>query len=329
MAEIGIDVSYACSLLRAGKLVGVPTETVYGLACDAMNPDALRLLFKVKGRPTSHPVIVHLAHPSLIKNWVTSVPKELEAIAERFWPGPLTVILPKAPQVPYEVTGGQDTVAIRIPSHELTLALLQEFEGGLAAPSANKFGKLSPTRAQDVFDEFRDEIAYVLDGGACQVGIESTIVDLSKNVRVLRPGMITREELEECLGVSLEAPVSFAKKESLPEEDETQIRAPGLLKSHYSPNTPLKVIASDELDEAVLSYQTKNLRAAVLAFRPPSSSVGKWIVAEVEPEGYAKNLYSHLRELDRCSCDVILVEKVPVSQSWSGISDRLTRASCR
>lgn len=347
MIEIGVNLDLAVSLLKEGNLVGLPTETVYGLGADAANPEALERLFRAKGRPRSHPVIVHIAGAGFLEDWVENVPPSVEKLAERFWPGPLTIIFKKRSTVCPEVTGGQDTVAIRVPRHPLTLSLLERFGGGIAAPSANKFGKLSPTSAVDVAREFENQVAYVLDGGSCDVGIESTILDLSGTApAILRPGMISQKDLEEVLGTvvpvrsaerqpsvkasgSSSSSIELATETSGDDGEPILPRVPGSHKSHYAPNTPVRLLDSHALEDALTELIKLNLRPGVLAFATPKATLNSipWIVAEEEPEGYAKHLYSNLRQLDDCRCDWILIEQVPESAAWQGIADRLTRAS--
>lgn len=323
MIPIGTDIKLAAGLLKEGSLVAMPTETVYGLAADASSKEALHKLFEAKGRPKSHPVIVHLASPEQLPDWVVSVPDVAAELAKRFWPGPLTMIFKKRDHVLIEVTGGQDTVAIRIPDHKTALELLREFNGGLAAPSANRFGKLSPTRASDVANEFREEVAYVLDGGDCRVGIESTIIDVSGNKpRVLRPGMLSAETLSEVIGSIV------GSKQTAPE-----IKAPGTLKSHYSPSTPVMLVDSSEIESVLKSLQIDSKKAAVLSFDWTRdngfSETVPWIQAAKDPDSYARDLYGNLRKLDSSNCDWIIVETVPAAVQWDGIRDRLQRASCR
>ncbi|MDZ4836778.1 MAG: L-threonylcarbamoyladenylate synthase [Candidatus Melainabacteria bacterium] len=322
---IGLDVERAAQLLKQGLLVGMPTETVYGLAADASNKDALVRLFSAKGRPTNHPVIVHVASVDALPDWAVEVPKLAYDLAERFWPGPLTMIFKKHAHVLYEVTGGQETVAIRVPRHEVALSLLQKFGGGIAAPSANRFGKLSPTSASDVEGEFGDAVAYVLDGGTCEVGIESTIVDLSgAQPRVLRPGMLSLEQLNQIEGL-------HARNR---DEAASAPRAPGTLKSHYSPSTPVKLVSGANLDSVLSELKNSSKKAAVLSFKTKRDNATQqantaWIVAPGDPDNYARKLYSSLRQLDNLECDLIIVEEVPSTDSWSGIQDRLQRASVR
>uniref|UniRef100_UPI002FDD1BFD L-threonylcarbamoyladenylate synthase n=1 Tax=Pelomicrobium sp. TaxID=2815319 RepID=UPI002FDD1BFD len=201
------EIAKAVDILRAGGLVAFPTETVYGLGADARNPEAVGKIFAAKGRPQHHPVIVHLAEAAQLEAWAVDIPDGARRLAERFWPGPLTLILRRGPGVPDAVTGGQDTVGLRVPAHPVAQALLQAFGGGIAAPSANRFGRLSPTTAQHVEAELDGAVDLILDGGACPVGIESTIVDCAgERPTLLRPGHIGREVLEEALGVRVEAP---------------------------------------------------------------------------------------------------------------------------
>ncbi len=322
---IGLDVEHAARLLKEGRLVGMPTETVYGLAADASNKEALQRLFAAKGRPTNHPVIVHIASIGSLSNWAAEIPEIAYQLAEKFWPGPLTMIFKKRAHVLHEVTGGQDTVAVRVPRHEIALKLLQEFNGGIAAPSANRFGKLSPTSPADVEGEFGEALAYVLDGGICEVGIESTIVDLSgETPRVLRPGMLSLEQLNEITGLD-----ARHRDESF-----SAPRAPGTLKSHYSPMTPVRLVSGEQLFSVLSEMKNDSKKAAVLSFKGESDSLVQhsdkaWIVAHGDPHNYARHLYSNLRKLDNLNCDLIIVEEVPTTESWSGIQDRLQRAAVR
>jgi len=312
----------AARLLRQGKLVAFPTETVYGLGANASNAEALRRLYAAKGRPANHPVIVHIHSLEMISNWAKDVPQSCFALARAFWPGPLTVILKRQEGILDEVTGGQDTIAIRIPNHPLALSLLREFGGGLAAPSANKFGRLSPTQARHVKDEFGDEVALVLDGGACEVGIESTIVDLSQNSpRILRPGMLTAESIAK----AIDSPNN--QKFAAPDD---QVRAPGSLPSHYAPETPLKMVDSESLTECLQQHLAENKAVSVISFQRPDwrFSAESWIFMSSEPAEFARQIYSCLRQLDSKLFDLIVVESPPVGdERWSGVLDRLKRAS--
>jgi L-threonylcarbamoyladenylate synthase len=313
------EIGRAVAVLKAGGLVAFPTETVYGLGADASNPDALRKIFAAKGRPQDHPLIVHLADAVQCANWASAMPEAAHALARRFWPGPLTVILKRALQVHDLVTGGQDTVALRVPSHPAAQALLRAFGGGIAAPSANRFGRVSATTAAHVREEFGTAVDCVLDGGAADVGIESTIVDLSGARPVLlRPGRITARELEDALGAPLAAPDAGAP------------RAPGTLARHYAPATPLTLIDGiDLLIEFAASLARQGRRVAALARTARQPVIGNvvWIAAPQDAAGYAHALYANLRELDRAGCDAILVEQPPDNAEWLAVRDRLQRAA--
>ncbi|MSQ59410.1 MAG: threonylcarbamoyl-AMP synthase [Betaproteobacteria bacterium] len=305
----------AVRILRGGGLVAFPTETVYGLGADASNPAAVRRIFEAKGRPTAHPLIVHLATEDQIGQWAHDIPAAASQLASAFWPGPMTLILKRHARVLDEVTGGQDTVGLRVPAHPMAQALLQAFGGGVAAPSANRFGHVSPTTAAHVRDELGGRVDLVLDGGACDVGIESTIVDCSSGIPfILRPGKITGDDIRAATGLAPNLPTAAAPRVS------------GSLASHYAPSTPVVLVPSAALDEVARSMQAP---LAVLARRPRPGGWerGTWREAPSEPEGYARALYAHLRELDRLRCNAILVEEVPPGMAWSAIADRLSRAA--
>ncbi len=310
----------AAQSLSSGRLVAFPTETVYGLGADASNSEALSLLYKVKGRPAQHPVIVHLSKLDEIEKWACNPPDAAYVLGKLFWPGPLTMVLKKTNTVLDEVTGGQDTVGIRIPSHPLALALLNEFGGGIAAPSANKYGKLSPTSAEDVKTEFGDEIDMVLDGGFCQVGIESTIVDLSTDEpRILRPGMIQAESIYVAL-----AELGL-KASSL--DAEVKPRVPGSTLSHYAPKTALRIVSSENICGEIDALERQGTEAAVLSFKPAPMLHRHWITMKRFPSHYAQLLYKNLRKLDLLGADIIIVEEPPADADWDGIRDRLNRAA--
>jgi len=298
--------------------VAFPTETVYGLGADASNAEAVAKIFAVKDRPASHPLIVHLPDAVQVANWARDVPEAARKLARRFWPGPLTLILRRAQAVSDAVTGGQDTVALRVPSHPVALQLLGRFGGGIAAPSANRHGRVSATTAEHVRHEFGEAIECVLDGGETDVGIESTIVDLSgPTPMLLRPGWIGPAELEEVLGVALAAAAADAP------------RAPGTLAKHYAPQTPLIVMEFDLLMElaATLTRVGKRVAALVMTDRRPVHEGLTWITAPGDPAAYAHTLYANLRELDEAGCETILVERPPQGAEWMAINDRLTRAA--
>jgi L-threonylcarbamoyladenylate synthase len=312
------DITHAAAQLKAGELVAFPTETVYGLGADASSATAVPKIYAAKGRPSNHPLIVHVADAAQLANWARDVSPAAHKLAKQFWPGPLTLVLKRNPRVPDEVTGGQDTVAIRVPSHPVAQALLREFGGGVAAPSANRFGRVSATTAAHVREEFGDVVACVLDGGAADVGIESTLVDCSRATpSLLRPGWITPQQLEAVLGASLAAP------------DANAPRVSGTLEKHYSPQTPVMLMEGDLIIELAYSLTRQGKRVAVLArtaLRPLIDDL-VWLAAPADAAGYAHDLYANLRELDQAGCDAILVEKPPEQAEWYAIRDRLNRAA--
>lgn len=309
------NIARAAEVLRAGGLVGLPTETVYGLAADALNPQAVRGIFAAKGRPADHPLIVHLPSADHLPRWAASIPKDALALAAAFWPGPLTLILRRTEDVPDEVTGGQDTVGLRVPGHPVALALLRAFDSGLAAPSANRFGRISPTTAQHVVDELGDKVSEVLDGGACEVGIESTILDLSRDVPVLlRPGAISLDAIAAVIG---------RRPRTREEEQGEAPRVSGALAAHYAPRTPLRLVPAEGLAGELAARQG---RIAVLARSATSCAAYHWHTAPADPSGYAQALYASLRELDALGADLILVEAPPAAPEWQAVTDRLGRA---
>ena len=317
VAPTDIQIERAARVLREGGLVAFPTETVYGLGADASNASALARIFAVKGRPASHPLIVHLAGAHALSEWARDVPDVARQLAERFWPGPLTMILVRAPGVLDAVTGGQDSVGLRVPSHPVAQALLRAFGGGVAAPSANRFGRVSATTADHVRDELGDRVDLVLDGGACPVGIESTIVDLTRGIPVLlRPGRITAQEIE----AALHMPMGRGSAASP--------RAPGTLSAHYAPRIPLRLVSGGMLDAAVREAAARQ-PVAVLArhARPAYSSATVWMVAPLDAVEYARLLYAGLRQLDASGCGLILVEALPDTPDWAAVRDRLGRAA--
>jgi L-threonylcarbamoyladenylate synthase len=311
-------IAAAAQLLRAGEVVAFPTETVYGLGADAANPDAVRRIFAIKGRPADHPVIVHLGDAADARHWTRSVPDAARRLASAFWPGPLTLILPRAPGVPDIVTGGQDSVGLRVPAHPVAQALLAAFGSGVAAPSANRFGRISPTTANHVADDLGDAVAMILDGGACVVGIESTIVAFVDDEPVLlRPGGIAAADLARVLGRAPRAPDAAAP------------RASGTLASHYAPRTPSRLVAPERLAEALDVASARGGRIAVLArtLRQPPGVDARWLAASPDAASYAHDLYANLRALDAAGADLIVVEDVPDGGAWLAIRDRLTRAT--
>ncbi len=310
------EIEEAVEALRAGELVVFPTETVYGLGANAADPAAVRKIFEVKGRPSDHPVIVHLDNPRYLHRWVSRMVPVAEQLAAKFWPGPLTLILPKADNVNDVVTGGQDSIGIRIPSHPIAQQLLTAFGGGIAAPSANRFGRLSPTKPEHVREELGSAVQCILDGGESPIGLESTIVScLDNEARLLRPGFITRSQLEAVVG-----PLASGG---------TPPRVSGDRRLHYAPSTPLAIVASDDLEKCAGEFVSRQEKVAVLAMRPPlqTQRYMTWINAGKKPETYAHNLYNHLRTLDSAGCARILVQQLPDDERWVAILDRLRRAS--
>ena len=312
-------IDQAVAILRAGGLVAFPTETVYGLGADAGNPEAVRKIFAAKGRPAEHPLIVPLASAKQLSEWAVEVPESAYELAAAFWPGPLTIILKRARRVPDAVTGGQETVGLRVPAHPLALKLLRAFQGGLAAPSANRFGRLSPTTAEHVRQELGDQVDLILDGGPCPVGLESTIVDLSSGKpRLLRPGGITVAQLSEVLGIAPEAGGRGAP------------RASGTMKSHYAPGTPARLLGLGDIFEH-LSQSAANAKLGVLAYHPQPVGLANvvWRTLPAEPAAYGRRLYAALRELDALGCDELLIEAVSDEPAWLAVADRLRRATTR
>lgn len=303
------DFDTALAALRAGEVIGLPTETVYGLAADASNPAAVARIFTLKGRPADHPLIVHIAAAEQLPRYARDVPEAALKLAAAFWPGPLTLILRRQPGVPDAVTGGQDTVGLRAPAHPVAQRILRAFDGALAAPSANRFGHISPTRAEHVRAEFGTAVPCVLDGGACRVGIESTIIDLTcEPPRILRPGDISPEQIaavigEIAIGTGVHSP-----------------RASGTLESHYAPRTPLRRLPRDAISPASASAQ----QVLALESLPPGTS---GLALSADPIVYAHGLYAALRTLDdRCSA-LLVVEQPPDEPSWQAVNDRLQRAA--
>jgi len=313
----GQEIEKAAGILRAGGLVAFPTETVYGLGADASNPAAVKKIFAAKGRPADHPVIVHIADMSELKHWAAEVPRAAWLLAEKFWPGPLTMVLKRSPHVNDLISGGQNSIGLRVPGHAVAQQLLKAFGGGIAAPSANKFGRLSPTTAEHVREELGNAVEMVLDGGPCDVGIESTIVDLTNDPpAILRPGRVSAQQIADALLVPLG------------ESAADRPRVPGSLASHYAPRAPLKLVQPDEIENYV-RRQVVQPPVAVVARRgrPRDSKVALWQVAPETPEEYARLLYASLRRLDDAGCRLIVVEALPLLPEWAAVRDRLDRAA--
>lgn len=331
MNEQGSVLEQAAQQLEQGRLVAFPTETVYGLGADAENPQAVAAIYAAKGRPSNHPVIVHLAPEADLSHWVQDVPAAAQQLIDAFWPGPLTLILKRAAHIPDAVSGGQDTIGVRCPSHPVAQALLRQFkggQGGVAAPSANKFGHVSPTTAQHVRNEFPEEcasgmIASVLDGGQSDVGIESTIVDMSRlethGPVLLRPGHISAQDIQAVLGQAPQA------------ADQKAPRASGTLESHYAPATPVVILQSELLPSLLEQLSLMHKKVTLISAQTKVLADYSCLVGVknlgIDPVAYAHDIYASLRELDQLNSRVILIEALPKTAAWQGVNDRLNRAA--
>ena len=300
VGQIGSDIHRAASLLRDGGVIGMPTETVYGLAALASNEEAVRRVFDVKGRPYDHPLIVHLSPIADVSKW-GHFNSDSTALAQAFWPGPLTLLVPRTSRVPDWVTGGRDTVAIRVPSHTVAESLLDLVADGVVAPSANLFGKVSPTEAKHVYNDFGNLVDYILDGGQCEHGVESTIVECINKPTILRPGSISKDDIEAVLHISMQA-------------DTGKSRAPGMLTSHYAPNARVVLVETiEELKNKMSELSTTRTRCISLHF----DSV----------QEYAFRLYSSLRTADESEIDVVVALLPPAHGLGLAVRDRLRKAS--
>ena len=337
-------INEAAQTLRDGGLVAFPTETVYGLGADAKNPDAIKQIFTAKGRPSNHPLIVHLAAPDkfdqaqvdwvpVLTPWVRDLSEDALKLINTFWPGPLTLVFKKDKSVLNELTGGQDTVAIRAPAHPIAKELLRKFKGGVVAPSANRFGKVSPTSAADVRSEFEGILdLMILDGGDCEVGIESTILDLSSGDHpvLLRPGLITPGEILSKTGIK----VYLLGESSSTRQGGDAPRVSGSLRAHYAPTTPLRMYAPGRVLDALSEFPDIKSRVAVAVWDSDSSlsedghpSVHfEEFVVPSDSAAFASRLYRSLRDLDQQAWDLILFPEPPAGEEWDGVRDRLQRA---
>lgn len=306
----------AVAVLARGGLVAFPTETVYGLGADASNPEAVARIFGVKGRPVGHPLIVHVAGTEDLARFAETVPASARRLAEALWPGPLTVVVPRADHVPGVVAGGHATLAVRAPAHPVAQGLLQAFGGGIAAPSANRFGRVSPTTAADVHADLGDDVDLILDGGACQVGVESTIVDCTGDqVVLLRPGGVPVEVLESVLG----APVRRQAGPGAP-------AAPGTLAAHYAPRS--RVVVAATVEEALARAAAAGERAGVLLPGPAEVPAGVTaLVAGEDPADYARALYASLRRADQLGLDLVVAVPPAALGVGAAVADRLHRAA--
>ena len=304
------DINHACALLKAGELVVIPTETVYGLAGNARDPRAIAKIFALKQRPANNPLIVHIHDITELANWAIDIPVLAYRLAEAFWPGPLTLVLKKQANVSKLITGDQETIAIRMPKHPQTQALLQAFKGAVCAPSANRFMTLSPTRPAHVRASFGDACPFILPGDVCDVGIESTILDLSQEpAQLLRPGMISQAELEILLPL---------------QTNNTTTRAPGQYKAHYQPQTPVKLVASSDLRAVLSQLQAAQQSYFALALTTLVKDTNNIIHMPTKAQAYAQCLYDQLFKLDN-QRNIIVIEMPPKDSGWSGIHDRLQK----
>ncbi|UII26999.1 threonylcarbamoyl-AMP synthase [Fulvivirga maritima] len=319
MAEIGKDIDHAKSLLQSGALVAIPTETVYGLAGNAFNPNAVAHIFEVKQRPAFDPLIAHTHSLEALSGLVTEIPDAAHKLAETCWPGPLTLLLPRKSIIPDLVTSGLDTVAVRIPKQALTLELLRQIEFPLVAPSANPFGYVSPTTAMHVNDQLGSKIDYILDGGACQIGIESTIVGFNEahQPTIYRLGGTSKESIEKVIG-----PVNVNDHSS------SNPKAPGMLASHYSPGKKIILGSFDELN-----VYSKDRTTAAITFNQPLPGIANEHSIILAPDGEvttaAQHLFAALRQLDQPDIEVILAEQAPNHGLGLAINDRLKRAAVK
>ncbi len=311
MPTLTTDLDLACARLKAGELLALPTETVYGLAADARNEAAVAKVFALKGRPSSNPLIVHLAHASQTGDWAAEVPAAAQRLMDAFWPGPLTLVLPARADVSRAVTAGQNSVALRVPAHPLARQLLERFGSGLVAPSANRYMSISPTSTAHVMQQFADSDLLILDGGPCAVGLESTIVGLlpGEPARLLREGMLSASQIEAVLG------------EPLARGEAGELRVPGQHHRHYAPGTPTQRF------QQVPTMALQDPRCAWLWCGAAQPGVGPALDLGADPERYAQGLYAALYELDNQGLDRLLIQTPPPGEAWAAVHDRLARAS--
>lgn len=314
---LSTKIKQAAAILQSGGLVAFPTETVYGLGADADNAAAVRAIFAAKGRPADHPVIVHLAQIQDLAQWATEIPDQAWELAEKFWPGPLTLILPRSLRVKDVVTGGLPTIGLRVPRNSIALAILREFGGAIAAPSANRFGRVSPTRAEHVRAEFGDSLPLIIDGGDCEVGLESTIVDCSGSLPViLRPGAITQEQIEAVCGQPLGSP------------DANATRCSGRLESHYAPQALVEIVELQNISSRAADLLSQGKKVAVLG--PPDQPLpegAELIPLGTDPASQARELYAALRKVDDLGCDIALVPPPSPLGLGAALLDRLQKAA--
>jgi L-threonylcarbamoyladenylate synthase len=311
------EIQEATAILRSGGLVAFPTETVYGLGADADNEAAVRSVFAAKGRPADHPVIVHLADLNQVLDWTNDFPEPARRLAEKFWPGPLTLILKRSPRAKDVVTGGLSTVGLRVPNHPVAQALLREFGGAIAAPSANRFGRVSPTWAEHVRTEFGNALPLIIDGGRCEVGLESTIVDFSDSEPViLRPGAITQEQVESVCGKSLSSP------------DASATRCSGRLESHYAPRAIVEIVEPTDIYSRAAELVKQGKKVAILGQPDLTLPAGtELILLGSDAASQARHLYAALRKVDELGCDVALASPPSSQGLGAALLDRLQKAA--
>lgn len=334
---VGQNITEAVLALRKGQLLGFPTETVYGLGADALNESAVAAVFAAKGRPMDHPLIVHVAGLEALKRWAIDIPPLAWHLAEAFWPGPLTLVLKKHPCVPLVVTGGQDTIALRMPNHPVCLNLLQAFDGGIVGPSANRYQRVSPTCAQDVFEELGEKVAYILDGGACTVGIESTIVACRPDgtAQILRQGALPPSALQ----AVIQAPMIEGGTTRVGTQETSLPRVSGTSAVHYAPEKPVFMAEYDKMVEQLLPLMTQAMQEqtaiSVLSFSSKPSVLSAWStldwqVMPHDPIACQQQLYTRLRAFDKSAAQELWIETVPSDvDAWLAIHDRLQRATTR
>jgi L-threonylcarbamoyladenylate synthase len=305
------QIDEAIALLKSGEIVALPTETVYGLAADAKNESAIKKIFIAKNRPTNHPLIVHIDSFDRIKEWSDEIPDYAYKLSEHFWPGPLTILLNKKDNISNCITGDSTKIALRMPNNSLMLKIIESVGGALVAPSANTYKKLSPTRAEHVMQDLSGKISAVLDGGACNIGIESTIIDLTaKNPKILRPGSITKDMIENALQINI------------PEYQSHKEQVPGNVLAHYQPNTPSFLMTLSEIKDYICKVENHNI--AVMHYSAFNSNKAKLYNISPDRSGFAKAMYDTLHNIDKSGFKTILIESPP--KSWSDVNDRLYKA---
>lgn len=306
------------NILEDGGLIIFPTETVYGIGCKYDNEVAINKIFKLKNRPARHPLILHIGSKRLLKKYAVDIPRNALILAEKFWPGPLTIILKKNKIVKSIVTGGQETVGIRMPNHPVTLNIINKLGSAIVGPSANYYSRLSSTRISDIPESFKNSVDLIVDGGCCDIGIESTIIDFSTHdtYSILREGDISRQQIESLIG----KPKKIYKKLN------SEVRHPGGVSFHYSPLTPLIILLRDEINSFIVKAKQKKIAVLSRISRPIHSHATVWQIAPHKPREYATNMYNFLARLDKSGCDLIIVEAVPDNSEWVAVKDRLFKA---